>query len=37
LKTPVFWMPLLIAFNALLVFIVIVYHLLHPGEEMIVS
>ena len=37
LKMPVFWMPLLIAFNALLVFIVIVYHFLHPGEEMIVS
>lgn len=37
LKTPVFWMPLLIAFNAVLVFIVIVYHLLHPGEEMIAS
>lgn len=35
LKIPVFWMPLLISFNALLICIVIVYHLVHPGEEMI--
>lgn len=35
LKVPVFWMPLLISFNALLICIVVAYHLLHPGEEMI--
>jgi TRAP-type C4-dicarboxylate transport system permease small subunit len=37
LRMPVFWIPLLIAFNALLVFIVILHHLLHPGREMIAS
>ena len=37
LRMPVFWLPLLIAFNALLVFIVILHHLLHPGREMIAS
>ena len=37
LRMPVFWMPGLIAFNALLVFIVILHHLLHPGQEMIAS
>ena len=37
LRMPVFWIPGLIAFNALLVFIVILYHLLHPGQEMIDS
>jgi TRAP-type C4-dicarboxylate transport system permease small subunit len=37
LRMPVFWIPLLIALNSLLVFIVIVHHLLHPGEEMIES
>ena len=35
LRMPVFWIPLLIAFNALLVFFVILHHLLHPGKEMI--
>ena len=37
LRMPVFWIPLLIAFNAALVFVVILHHLLHPGREMIVS
>jgi len=37
LRIPVFWLPLLIAFDALLVFIVILHHLLHPGREMIAS
>jgi TRAP-type C4-dicarboxylate transport system permease small subunit len=35
LKVPVFWIPLLISFDSLLVCIVICYHLVHPGEEMI--
>lgn len=35
LKVPVFWMPLLVSFNALLICVVIAYHLVHPGEEMI--
>jgi hypothetical protein len=28
-------MPLLVSFNAVLICIVIAYHLVHPGEEMI--
>ena len=35
LHVPVFWMPFLISFNALLICIVVAYHLLHPGQEMI--
>ena len=35
LKIPVFWMPLLLIFNALLICIVIAYHLVNPGREMI--
>jgi len=35
LGVPVFWMPLLISLNCVLVGIVILYHLLHPGKEMI--
>ena len=35
LRVPVFWMPLLVSFNAVLICIVIAYHLVHPGEEMI--
>jgi TRAP-type C4-dicarboxylate transport system permease small subunit len=35
LKIPVFWMPFLISFNFLQVLIIVFYHLLHPGKEMI--
>jgi TRAP-type C4-dicarboxylate transport system permease small subunit len=35
LKVPVFWMPWLVSFNSLLICIVIAYHLVHPGAEMI--
>jgi TRAP-type C4-dicarboxylate transport system permease small subunit len=35
LKVPVFWVPLLIAASFFLVFLTTVYHLLHPGKEMI--
>jgi len=37
LKVSVFWIPMIIAVNALLVCLVLIYHLLHPDEEMIVS
>jgi len=35
LRLPVFWIPFVISFNSALVVIVVVYHLLHPGKEMI--
>lgn len=35
LQIPVFWIPLLIGINLMLVSLVILYHLLHPGKEMI--
>ncbi|MBN1836446.1 MAG: TRAP transporter small permease [Spirochaetales bacterium] len=35
LRVPVFWLPLVISFNSLLICIVVAYHLVHPGEEMI--
>lgn len=35
LRVPVFWMPLLVSFSCLLIFVVVAYHLLHPGREMI--
>ena len=35
LHVPVFWMPFLISFNCLLICIVVTYHLLRPGQEMI--
>jgi TRAP-type C4-dicarboxylate transport system permease small subunit len=37
LKMPVFWIPLLISFDSVLVCFVIFYHLLHPGRQMIES
>lgn len=35
LRIPVFWIPFLISFNLLLVFVAIFYHLLKPGKEMV--
>lgn len=35
LGVPVFWIPFLVSFDSLLVVIVVTYHLLHPGKEMI--
>jgi TRAP-type C4-dicarboxylate transport system permease small subunit len=35
LKVPVFWIPFVISFNSLLMMIIIFYHLIHPGKEMI--
>ena len=35
LKIPIFWIPFLISFNSLLMMIIIFYHLIHPGKEMI--
>ena len=35
LKIPIFWIPFLIGFNSLLMMIIILYHLIHPGKEMI--
>jgi TRAP-type C4-dicarboxylate transport system permease small subunit len=35
LRIPVFWMPFLISFNFVQMLIIIFYHLLHPGKEMI--
>ena len=37
LKLPVFWIPFVISFDFVLVCLVIFYHLLHPGREMIAS
>jgi len=35
LGLPVFWIPLLISSSCVLMMIVILYHLLHPGKEFI--
>jgi TRAP-type C4-dicarboxylate transport system permease small subunit len=35
LGLPLFWIPLLISFSSILMIIVFVYHLLHPGKEYI--
>ncbi len=35
LGIPVFWIPFVISFNCLLMMIVFVYHLFHPGKEYI--
>ena len=35
LRIPVFWIPFLISFNMLLVFLTVFYHLLRPGKELI--
>lgn len=35
LRVPVFWMPFLISFDCVLMVIIILYHMLHPGKEMI--
>jgi TRAP-type C4-dicarboxylate transport system permease small subunit len=35
LRIPVFWIPFLISFNLLLVFLAVFYHLLRPGKEMV--
>lgn len=35
LKVPVFWIPFVIGVNFALVCAITVYHLLHPGKEMI--
>lgn len=35
LKIPIFWVPFVIGFNSLLMMIIIFYHLLHPGKEMV--
>lgn len=35
LKLPVFWIPLVISFNSVLMMIIFIYHLLNPGKEYI--
>ena len=35
LGLPVFWIPFLISFNCFLMMIVFIYHLVHPGKELI--
>lgn len=35
LGMPVFWIPLVISLNSVLMMVVFVYHLLHPGKEYI--
>jgi TRAP-type C4-dicarboxylate transport system permease small subunit len=35
LHMPVFWIPFTISFNCLLMMVVFIYHLLHPGKEYI--
>ncbi len=35
LGLPVFWIPILISFNCVLMMIVFIYHLVHPGKELI--
>lgn len=35
LGLPVFWIPLLISFNSLLMIVVFIFHLVHPGKEYI--
>jgi TRAP-type C4-dicarboxylate transport system permease small subunit len=35
LQLPIFWVPYVIAFSSLLVMLVTLFHLTHPGKEMI--
>jgi len=35
LGLPVFWIPMLVSFNFVLMMIVFLYHLTHPGKEFI--
>ncbi|MDA3955275.1 TRAP transporter small permease [Oceanispirochaeta sp.] len=35
LGMPVFWIPFVISLNSLLMMVVFVYHLIHPGKEFI--
>ncbi len=35
LGLPVFWIPILISINCILMMVVFVYHLVHPGKEYI--
>lgn len=35
INIPVFWMPWLISLSCVLIFLAVLYHLLHPGKEMI--
>ena len=35
LGLPVFWIPFVISLNCLLMMVVFVYHLIHPGKEFI--
>ncbi len=35
LGMPVFWIPLVISLNCLLMIVVFIYHLIHPGKEFI--
>jgi len=35
LQIPVFWIPFLISFNFILIFLTVFYHLLRPGKELI--
>jgi TRAP-type C4-dicarboxylate transport system permease small subunit len=35
LRMPVFWIPFVISLNSILMMIVFIYHLLHPGKEYI--
>ena len=35
LGMPVFWIPILISLNCVLMMIVFIYHLIHPGKEYI--
>ncbi len=35
LPVPVFWMPWLISFSCVLVALIVLYHLFHPGKEFI--
>lgn len=35
LQLPVFWVPYVLGFSCLLVVLITLYHMLHPGKEMI--
>ncbi len=35
LAIPVFWIPWMISFSCLLIFLTVLYHLFHPGKELI--
>jgi len=35
LRIPIFWIPLMIGFSFILVWLIVLYHILHPGKEMI--